>query len=65
MKNFEEWKRDMASKVSMYDALIEQKELELGALKAIRDSYAVASYPGCLKTRIGKIYEPGMEDCGK
>ena len=57
MKNFEEWKQDIDSKVSMYDALIEQKELELGALKAIRDSYAVASYPS--------RYEPGMEDCGK
>ena len=63
MKNFEEWKRDMSSKVAMYDALIEKLELELGAIRAIRDSYALASYP--LKTRSGKIYEPGMEDCGK
>ena len=58
MKNFEDWKRDIDSKVSMYDALIEQKELELGAIRAIRDSYAVASYPL-------RRYEPGMEDCGK
>ena len=60
MKNFEDWKADIDSKVSMYDALIEQKELELGALKAIRNSYALASYPP--KKR---FYEPGMEDCGK
>ena len=65
MKNFEDWKQDIDAKVSMYDALIEQKQLELGALLVIRDSYALSSYPGCLKTRSGKIYEPGMEDCGK
>jgi hypothetical protein len=63
MKNFEEWKADLDEKVSMYDALIEQKKLELGALRAIRDSYAIASYPGGKLSRAR--YEPGMEDCGK
>jgi len=59
MKNFEQWKADLDEKVAMYDALICQKELELGAIKAIRDSYALASYP------MKPTYEPGMEDCGK
>ena len=61
MKTFQEWQTDVMHKVAEYDALISQKELELGAIKAIRDSYAVASYPYMEK----KTYEAGMEDCGK
>jgi len=61
MKSFDEWKMDIDDKVALYDARIAQLRLELNALIAVRDSYALASYPHMAK----KKYEPGMEDCGK
>jgi hypothetical protein len=45
MKNFEEWKKDIDSKIEQYEMMIQQKEMELVAIKAIRDSYVIASYP--------------------
>ena len=63
MKSFEQWKMDMDLTVATYDAKIQRLQMEIDAMKAVRDSYACASYPGCFKKRSN--YEPGMEDCGK
>lgn len=55
MQNFEDWKKDIDEKVAMLDAEVKRKEQELSAMKALRDSYALASYPLSMH----------MMECGK
>jgi hypothetical protein len=56
MKPFDEWKKDIDEKVAMFDFEVQKKEAELSALKALRDSYALASYPLTIRH---------IEECGK